>query len=801
MKPLSKKGHSIEISFSPLLILSLFLFIFCTLLAVGWLFQTPSQEELYGSGGRFIYELKSAFLAPGTFSWWNSNFLLGHSMASFFLCLFPISIGMLCTQLFGDPAGIKIASLAVIPLGSFSIFLFSRKLSRNDWIALLAALFYVLSASMLVRIANFEHWMGSYAYIFPPFILWGFLKVSEEGSLRSSSLLAIGWALMMLSYTKLAFMFLPLAGMFFLWLLIDQPERRITLIKGTFISLVLVFFLAVVLLLPLAREMQWVTGFHFVPFISWQHTYSLKNVISLLDRSSDLLAKMPPLFTADRGQFYGGIVLLTALSLVIWRTWKNALWLATREGILFRLFLGMTLFTLWLSHGVYSPLTGLLEFLRFANEVQPWIIPLLWLLTLLPALLITIILPQGKHHTFWTLLTIFIYFFIPGFLLLEKTPLFHDIRAPWGFWEVGFFALSVTGAIALYHLLTLLSRPFYRYLTILLLAIILIADSSSYLSKFFTSGLPEKTFSDFNSSQEYLKNSPIEGRVYSFCSRYFFLRTPMLSGRALSAESSWDHFQMQGVKKLLLSSAASSETFQTYMNVAGISHFLEDKQDPAMSPEVKNIEVFISQFYPKGFDSEFITIFENKDSLAPAFIARDYVAVDPDPSSPMPSILDVAKKFNTVPIELSTNDRNFPYLAGIASEKTGIQLFPKYASVKGAVFQKIPFATPRSSTSKMEFNLPASPQGWLVVTEAWHPDWTAMSKGKKLPVYRAFMGLIAVPLNNVEESVQLIFIPPFWYNWCLLIAGCSWILLLGSFLFFLLPVAPKQWLCLWTKEL
>jgi hypothetical protein len=298
----SSKLASASSSRTPVLVLVGFVALYTFALGFGWLRQTPSQEELYGDVGRFIAEFGRMF-SQGGISWWGPDFLHGQSNTPYFLSAFPLFFGTLFFHLFGDPAGIKIAALAVIPAAAAAMFVFVRRLTGHEWTAVIAAIFYVLSAQILLRIANFEHWMGSYSYIFPPLILWAFLRISEEGSWRASAWLAFTWSAMMLSYAKLTFMFAPMAAIFFVWLLLDQPERRVALVRGTLVALGLVCLMAVVLLLPLTREYQWVAAFSFDNFAGWQQAFSMKNFISVLDRANGLLAQMRPDFIADRGQF------------------------------------------------------------------------------------------------------------------------------------------------------------------------------------------------------------------------------------------------------------------------------------------------------------------------------------------------------------------------------------------------------------------------------------------------------------------------------------------------------------------
>jgi dolichol-phosphate mannosyltransferase len=778
----------------PRIALAVFLAVYCGALGFGWLRQTPSHEELYGDVGRFIVEVSRMFTADGI-SWWGPDFLKGQSNTPYFLSAFPLVFGTIFFKIFGDPAGIKLAALAVLPAAALTMFVFVRRLTGREWTAVAAAILYVLNAQMVLRIANFEHWMGAYSYIFPPLILWGFMKVAEEGSWRASAWLAFAWSAMMLSYAKLTFMFVPLAGLFVVWLLLDRPEGRVALVRGTLVSLCLVFLMAVVLLLPLTREYQWVAAFAFDNFAGWQQAFSFKNFISVLDRANGLLTGMRADFTADRGQFYIGLVTVFAVAAVFWWSRRRSEWLATRDGVLLRLFVGMTLLGLWLSQGPFSVFTGLQEFLKGSPQAPDWIAALMWLMTVIPLFLIYAILPATPRRGWWAAVLIIIYLFVPAFVLLEKLPMYRDIRAPWGFWEVGFFAAAVAGALALHHVFSGMIEKRDRMLVGALLAVIALLDASAYYSKFFAPGLPAQTFTDFDKSQDYLRTSLIEGRVYPMSGRYFYLRTPMQSGRGLNSEAAWSHFQMRGARALVNGANASAPAMQTYMRVAGISHVLLDKKDPFTSPQIQ--EAF-GQAYPTGFDSEYIRVLENKDALAPAFIAREYLAMDPGTETLATGFLEAAGRVNAVPVELGPNERGFPFLAGTGSLQGGVQITQRYAQAAGAPFQRVPYSLPRSSASAMVFDPFGPREGWLVVTEAWHPDWRAYSDGAEVPVYKAFGGLMAVPLSRTEGPIEFVFVAPRWYDLAVWTAGVSWAGVLGLLLIMPLPFVPRRWRDWWT---
>ena len=776
------------------LALLLFLVVYVGILGFGWLRQTPSQEELYSDAGRFYAELRNMF-AGGRINWWTPDFMQGSSASQYFLVVVPLVLGNLLTLIVGDPAAGKVLALLGLFGAGLAAFFFARKLTGISWIGFLGGAFYGLNAQILLRIASFEHIGNVLAYAFLPLVLLSLLRVAEDGSWRSSFLLAASAGAMMLCYTKMALMFLPVAGAFYVWLLFDQPERRVQLIRGSLLAAALLAVMVLPLLLPLTREYQWVAAFSFDNFAGWQQAFSMKSFISVLDRANGLLAQMRPDFVADRGQFYFGLVTIFGVAAVLWWSRKRTEWLETRNGVLLRLFLGMTLLALWLSHGPYSAFTGLQEFMKGSIKAPDWIAALVWLMTIVPLVLIYAILPRTPRRGLWAALLIVLYLFVPGFLLLEKLPIYKDIRAPWGFWETGFIAIAMAGAIAVYQLFESLIEKRDRLVVAGLLGVIVLLDASAYFTKFFAPGLPAQTFTDFDRSQEYLKTSLIEGRVYPMSGRYFYLRTPMQSGRGLNSEAVWSHFQMRGVRALVNGANSSPTAMQTYMRVAGISHVLLDKKDPFTPPEIQNA---FAQAYPTGFDSEYIKVLENKDSLAPAFVAREYIAMDPGTEALASAFLDAAGRINAAPIELGPNERNFPFLAGTGSTAAGIQISQKYAQGPGAAFERVPYSLPRKDPSKMVFDPFGDRKGWLVVTEAWHPDWRAYSDGAQLPVFKAFGGLMAVPLGRTNGPIEFIFSPPRWYDLAVWISGLSWAGVLGMLLIMPLPFIPKRWKDWWT---
>ena len=776
-------------------VLALFLFVLCAALGQGWLRQGPTHEELYGGAARFLFELRDNMNATGQIPWWTANFLLGHSMAGSAIFTVPIAAGLASVAVFGDPAGSKIAALVVVPLAAFAMFAFMRRLSGNPWTAVAASMLYTVGAQMLSRLADFQHTASIYSYIFPPLIFWAFLKVADERSWRAAAWLALAWSGMALSYTKLTLLFTPLALAFFSWLWVERPAARPALLRGTAAALVMFTAMSVVPLLPLAREFSLMTGFEFAPLETWQRSLTLKNFLSVFDRGNQIFTGVDPIFMADRGQFYLGILVFAAFAWFFWNAWHRTSWLESPDGRAFRVLAGIALLGLWLAHGLTPPLDSMPPLVVASQNAKFITRCLIVAVSLAPLVILFSILPRTPRRKWWVAALGAIYLLVPGFSVLETIPLFRDIRAPWGFWEVGFLSTAGAAALAMKGMFSTIASRRLQVVAALLFAGVLLFDFSPYFAKFSEPGLPDGLFRDFSNANKHLAASTIPGRVYPFSGRYFFLRTPMESGRPLAAESLWNHLQLHGAAALHSAAMRGPDASNAFFRIAGVSHLLIDKEDKAFPPEFAQAA---AAGFTKPFDSEFLALLENKDALYPAFIAREYIAVEPGTENLAHEFLTLAVPSNAAAIELGPNTATYPGLVGTASPAAGIFMPERSIRVPGPAFERIDFAQPRRNPMEMRFDTKGAQDAWLVVSEAWHPDWKAFSGSSEIPVFKAYGGLLAIHLGRAWEPIRLSFVPPEWYPACLLIGAASWTLVAGMLL--LMPFLPRRARDWWTGK-
>jgi uncharacterized membrane protein YfhO len=72
--------------------------------------------------------------------------------------------------------------------------------------------------------------------------------------------------------------------------------------------------------------------------------------------------------------------------------------------------------------------------------------------------------------------------------------------------------------------------------------------------------------------------------------------------------------------------------------------------------------------------------------------------------------------------------------------------------------------TPMDDYQLMTYQLPPTATGWLVVSEAYHPDWSVTIDGKPAQTTRAEAALLSTYVPQGSHEVTFRFQAPFWYT-------------------------------------
>jgi hypothetical protein len=771
--------------------------IFITAIGAVWLFQSPSAEEAFGSLGK-LWDIRQ-----GCFSGWSPHFLLGGSLVIQQAAIVIALISNLSIVIFGpwigELAALKLVALLSLAMSGVTMFFFVRRWTSDVSQAVVAALAYIMLPSMTVAIAIYEHFNVTVCFVFLPLILRGILvlsEASEEVSPREIIGLGLAASAVALSCTKIAVALSPILLLWTLEVLRLQPATsrwKIIIRYAVSAGMALIFTLP--FLLPASREFGLAAVFLFDPLEGWQHHYAFKSALQWIDLSGYFMRGADPTVTADSVMFTIGLLPLTILSLALGlsslKEWRHSL-----LGRRFLMLVACWLLAFALAAGPDGILLGHWNLLKnSARGMSDFTIPFLWLaLAWLGWISYQTIyqLIGGRVWRSWFLLALFLA--TPFFLIALFFPLFRDIRAPESFAIVGgccFLAAAL--GMATIALFTRIIPIRFRLVSAIAMALLFLLELSPIYSAYWTRGLPEELFTDVDQALAFLKEAPLPGRIYPISSRYFYLTIPQQTGRSLTTEALLRHFELKWVRHFEVAGAATIDAMKSYLNLSGVSYIFIDKEDP-MTP--KQVQELYRTLFPVVFENRFIAILANEGSLYPAFFALAAVALPLDGYQSAPLGLQLAK-MNLLGVELAPFDQRVSGLAGKATGSREVELLPEYREHGGAPFQPLPSVGRWADDDRMTYRLPPTLSGWLTVTEAFHPDWTATIDGQPVPTYRAAVALLSVYIPLGSQEVVFKFIQPYWYNLLFYFGISLWVLALAAFfLFSSCWMRLSRWKCL-----
>ncbi len=753
--------------------------LFLAIITIAWLFQGPSREEAFGDTGK-LWDLLHAPLGS-----WTPNFMLGHSLTTLQVSGWGIifsNISMIFLgPIIGALSAIKLVALAYIAASGWTMYLFLVRLRVGRSVAWLGALFYIVMPSIHVAIGIYEHLGVGLCFVFTPLILRGIVAVAEEGSPREIVGLGLSAAALALSYTKIAVVMSP---MLLLWTLEvlrqNRSEMKRTLVGYGF-SILVAILTAVLILLPGVREFGFAAGFLFDPLDAWKHHYAFKTPLLWIDLWGFLTSGNPDLM-GDAQMFQIGLIPLLGLSLALTLP-SLAEWRASQIGRWFLILTACWLLSIWLASGPDGILLGHIHVLKTSQGLPDVAIPILWLSLIWIGWLIykTALQLLGENILIAALITLFV-LVLPVFRIIELLPLFNDIRAPESFWSVGgFCCLAAALGMGFWALFTEAIASNWRQPVAVIVGFLLLLELHPIHASYWTRGLDHQLFTEFDQAAEFLKTAPIQGRVHALCCRYFPLTLPEKAGRALDTETLLRHFQLKWVRHLEVAGNASGDALRSYMNLAGVAYILLDKED-SYCP--KQMQDFFRSIYPVVFENHYFAILANPGSLYPAFLAHDFVALPPDSYGMAPAVLQILPQ-NLVTIEMAGVNQMMPGFAGMAKGPNQIELLTQYQGKSGQPFARVPLMGNRMDNyQQIKYQFPPTLSGWLIVTEAYHPDWTVTIDGKPAEVHRAEAALLSTYVPPGSHEIIFQFKAPSWYSLCLTFGIFSWVVALAAMLYF-----------------
>ncbi len=756
-------------------------------LFTGWLGAGPSNQELLANYAK-AKDLANLIWENKGFAWWSPNYLGGAPtapLAGTALTMFWMWLG----EIFGDPVlGGKIIGFIALLLSGLFMAAFIKRLTGDDRAGWISAFLYALGPQAALRLTGNEHMPVVFCMPYPPLIGWALLEIATRGSGRGIFVLAISTAAMSLTFNKIAAVFGPIALGLAIWLHFQYRSKTMPLIKGCLTAVGVWLLIGVLPQLPGLREAGQMTLFSTDPLLGWQSSFSIKAPLSWFDRGGLLLQGMPGNFTVEDGGFYLGAVLVVAVALAVEMRRRGS---PSPLDASIRIFLGLLLMVHWFSLGPRSGLGGVGEFLKSAQGLQDWVLPFFWIAALGPIAVLAVIWPEGRWR--WPTFTIglAIYMLIPGFELFELLPLIGTVRAPWSFWQVGgSFCLGAVGGLAVARLCPGKSRAWLPLLALVLAAI----DFAPYYAKFFQTRLETGTYEGFRQSAQFLKSQPKPGAILPLSGRYFYLQLPQLTGRPLSTEAFQAYFMSKGMRALQDGGGASADLMKISLSIQGVRYILLDRKD-VDTPE--QIQTAFRQQFPVVYENEFFTVLENPNTLAPAFLARNYVSIPKDSYSFAAADLGLIRLY-FLPVECSGVEMSDPALAGIMNPQNGeVELVNAFRDREGEPFRILGSGSYRRENSHtIRLSLPAEPY-WVALTQAWHSDWKVRIDGQSAEMNRISLALQGFRVPPGAREARLSFEPPFWVSAVLSIGLVGWVVTLGGAGYLQFAPAPRNWKRWW----
>jgi dolichol-phosphate mannosyltransferase len=763
---------------------------FGLVLAWGWLTTGPSNQELLANYAK-AQDLANLIWENKGFAWWSPNYLGGAPTAPLAGTALTMFWMWLAGVTGGPVVGGKLMGFAALLVSGIFMAAFLKRLTGDDRAGWIGAFLYALGPQAALRLAGNEHMPVVFCMPYPPLIGWALLEIATRNSGRGMLILGMAVAAMSLTFNKIAAVFGPVALGLAIWLHFQYPSKGAPLLKGCLIAAGIWLVLGVLPQLSGLREAGRMTLFSTDPLQGWQASFSIKAPLSWFDRGGLFLQGMPPNFTVEDGGFYLGLILVAATAIAVESRRKGNP--SPLDGPI-RIFLGLLLLVHWFSLGPRSGLGGILEFLKSAQGLQDWALPFFWIAALGPVAVLAVIWPEGRWRWPTFAVGLAIYMLVPGFQLFELIPLIGTVRAPWSFWQVGgAFCLGAVGGLAVARLCPGKTRPWIPIVAMILAAI----DFSPYYAKYFQTRLDTGTYEAFRQTADFLKNQNRPGAILPLSGRYFYLQLPQLTGRPISTEAFQSYFMSKGMRALQDGGGASADLMKISLSVQGVRYIFIDRKD-VDTPE--QLQTAFRQQYPLVYENNFFTVLENPNSLAPGFLARNYVSIPKDSYAYSAADLGLVRLY-FLPVELTGVEMNDPALAGVMNPQNGeVELTPAFRDREGEPFRILDSNFfQREGPNRIRISLPGEPF-WVTVTQAWHPDWQVRIDGQPAELSRISLALLGFRAAPGSREALLTFEVPFWVSALLSLGLMGWAGSLGGAAYLRFGPAPRVWKKWWEGE-
>lgn len=745
-------------------------------LGAHWLPLGMSEHELSASASR-VWDVQHEISAHHYLPWWTpyymsgSSYGLNHSRGFYLL---PWMFFSMFTDLM--TAG-KLTALLAIFAGAITMYGCARHFMKNEWAATLAALAFMLHPEQIIRAAGAEHITIILFFPFMPLLWLALARALEKNTFRDTFLCALVAVLAWWTDNKQAFIsFLFLFGYAVYWLWPRRKQwqptaRTCGLLAGLGLAL------GAWTLAPGFVETKDVKLFIGDPLVGWQKTYSFKSLLSLVDRNgvatSNVIHVAGSRIQANGGRMdnqderlvalgmespekYMGLALL--LVIVVTVLWNNQ----RVERRAFWFFIASLLASVMFSTGLSTVWTANWMTWDALSSQQTSGLVLVWLLASAAFLVLFYrrkLTTARKRVVASVALLVFL--FLPGFRWLASLPYFHDIRAPFVFYDtpavflgamlIGFFVTDV---------LTVEKWRAHIPKIVAALGVLLLLDYWPYQKPIGDNGVPTRTLENLQAAYRSLQPDTDWVKTYSLSGRYFHLLGPMWSGKPQVYEAFYNWMCPLGTGLLNQQAFTSWENHRAFLNLLAARYVVFDKTDRSIRGMQQVLDAY-RQTLPVFNENEDFVIFRNDT-------ARSYI------TAYARACLYAGDIRKSAALALALSAKNWPLVQAKAARANDVpsdqqQNYEKVYGEDSPPFAPLTAGTPvtlenveltRENSQLVHIQLTAPSACLAVISESYYPFWHAAIDGQPTEVLRVSCGLMGLNLPAGIHTIVLRYDPP-----------------------------------------
>jgi len=750
-------------------------------LGAHWLPLGMGERELSASASR-VWDVKREIVEHHSVPWWTPYFMSGSSYGLNYSRGFYLLPWMFFTTFTDLMTAGKLTALLAIFASGITMYCCARHFMKNEWAATLAALAFLLHPEQIIRAAGAEHITIILFFPFIPLLWLTLARALERNTFSDTFLCAFVAVLAWWTDNKQAFiMFLFLFAYAVYWLWPQRKQWQPTARTCGWLA-ALGLALGAWTLAPGFVESKDVKLFVGDPLTAWQKTYSFKSLLSLVDRNGaatsntastvlgriqangghvnsqaelDQVRRLLSLGSESPEKYMGVVLVLILVVTVLWNDRR-----ADRRAFWF--FIAALLASVMFSTGLTNVWSANWTTWEALSAQQVSGVALVWLLMSAVFLVFFCLrkLTTGRKRVIAGV-ALAIFLFIPGFEWLATLPYFHEIRAPfvfydtpavfWGAMLIGFF---VTDVLAAEKWRTHIPK------IVAALGVLLLLDYWPYQKPTTDNGVPAHTLDHLRAAYTSLEPDKDWVKTYAVSSRYFHLLGPMWGGKPQVYEAFYNWMAPLGTGLLNQQAIVQLPDHRVVMNRAfldlmGARYVVFDMAEPGVQ-ESQSVLDDLSRNYAVVSTNEDFLVFRNDT-------ARPYI------TAYAKACLYAGDVRKSASLALALAGRNWPlvHASETSASEVPVAELQKFEKVYGE--DNEPFPPPNNGTpvplenvqltrenaQLVRIKLSAPSACVAVIAESYYPFWGAEIDGQPAEVLRVSCGLMGLELPTGSHTIIL----------------------------------------------